>query len=108
MITVNQEYKIIQKLKSLSEIEFESIIEQLASHIEKNKWRHIVEKYFVDTNALTDLESANDELQSEVDDLEKKIFEIEMLCDEGIGIDEDDDNAFEELQKVVSKIKDEL
>jgi uncharacterized protein YPO0396 len=105
MITVKQEFVLLKKLKSLSEIEFTGLLQELVEHISKNNWHHIIHNVFYEANDLKmEIGSLEDELDSandEVTDLKEMIREARSALDKLEIIDDD-------LQVAVDKIIDIL
>ena len=66
MITLKQEEKLLDRIKSLTELELTTLIQELRDHIIKNDLGHIF-------NAISDVE----DLRDEIDDLNDKIEKLE-------------------------------
>jgi hypothetical protein len=108
MITVKQHEKLIDRITGLSELEFTSLIEDIATHVNRNKLHHIISSSFIlDTGySIEEMEDSLDDLEKEKDDLVDKLFDIERLCDEASQIEAYEEKAFESLQSIITKIKD--
>lgn len=79
MITLRQEEKLIDRLKSLSEIELQGVIDELVNHICKNNMEHILTSAFY-SDEIRVLENENEKLQDKCYRLEDKLQEIKNLC----------------------------
>jgi hypothetical protein len=55
MISVREQESLMQKIESLSELEFSEVLRQMAGLIHRNKWNHIIDDCF-------DIETFEDEL----------------------------------------------
>ena len=84
MITATQEKKLIERIKGLSEIEFASVIREIADHVETNKLDHIIKK--------------------ELEHYE----EIETIVDSVMDVEEWEEGGFDKLKHAIVKIKAEL
>lgn len=95
---------LLKKIKSLTELEFSSLLKEMSDHIYKNRWSHIIDECFdIDTHEeeLEELQRDFETATDEKDDLEDKIYKAVDMLDELEIIDDD-------LQKEVDKIKDVL
>lgn len=72
MLTIQEENELIEKISSLTELEFRSLIESIKDHVTKNNLEQVISDNF----ELADSEEM-DELNSEVSKLEEKIEELE-------------------------------
>jgi hypothetical protein len=45
MLTVTQQDRLIQRFETLSELELDSVLQELVAHLEKNKLLHLLEKH---------------------------------------------------------------
>jgi len=72
MITVKQQEKLIDRIKSLSELELSAFMEDFAEHIQKNNLIHVVENRF----KIPDYEEDIDELNEEMKELERERDEL--------------------------------
>lgn len=97
MITVKQESKLLEKIKSMTELEFTTFFEELADHIEKQNWEHIVERHFTrvaeveqeleDSNSsLEACERDNHYLNNEIRDYQLKLAVISEKLDDLISV----------------------
>jgi hypothetical protein len=109
MLTIKQHEKLIDRITGLSELEFASLIEDIAVHVRKNKLHHVINSTFIveeTGETIEDLEENLNQLEGEKDDLVDKLFDIEVLCDQAEEIEEYEEKAFESLQSIITKIKD--
>jgi len=104
MITIKQESKILDRVKSMSELEFSSFLSELSQHIRKNKWEHVINECF----EIETFEAGNSELQEELEDMTKEkddmvdiLSKISDLCDEADEFDDDIYEVIEEIKKLV-------
>lgn len=67
MITVKQESKLLEKIKSMTELEFVTFFEELSDHIKKHNWDHVVKSRF----------GKEEELEEEIQSLESSLEESE-------------------------------
>jgi hypothetical protein len=88
MITLRQEEKLIERIRSLSELELSSLLKEVSIHIRNNKLDHLVDSTFesearhsleVTENELIDANNRITELDDEVADLRIKIKKIKEL-----------------------------
>lgn len=113
MITATQEKKLIERIKGLSEIEFASVIREIADHVETNKLDQIIKKEFnLDySEEVNDIQNECDELQDEANDLRYKLEhyeEIETIVDSVMDVEEWEEGGFDKLKEAIVKIKAEL
>jgi hypothetical protein len=73
MITVKQQEKLINKFETLSELELQSVLGELADFIRKNKYEHLIVNLFDDEIE----DAAGDRLADETEGLEKEIDNLE-------------------------------
>lgn len=94
MITAKHEERLISRISGMSELELESLFEELAERLGKDRKLHVISaavgseeikdlKYEV-----SELEDKVDELESELDDLRSCAQRATVILEE---IDEDDD-----------------
>lgn len=91
MIDTNQ---LLAEIKKLPENEFLPFMQELAEHIRKNDWEHIIDKCF----DIEDDEGEIRQLKRDINDLE----------DEVSGLDEDKDELRREnkrLESIIEEIK---
>lgn len=69
MTTLKQEEKLIDQLKSLTELELQSLLEELREHIYMNSFQDMVHRAL----GTDDVLEANEELNEEIDRLNDKI-----------------------------------
>lgn len=70
-MTLKQENKLIDRIKSLSELELTTLIEELRDHFRKNKLNHV----FDDVTDCSHLQDEINELEEKVESLEEKLEE---------------------------------
>lgn len=106
MITTKQESVLIKKIKSLTELELQSLFEELADHIRKNNLSEVIQRALDIDNLREEydvLERNFNELEEERDDLSDRMRTAWSMLSE-LEIDPLDD----ELQKEIDKISDYL
>lgn len=104
MITAKQESVLLKKIKSLTELEFSALLTEMAEHMRKNSWEHIIDECFDIDSHEEEIREAERELESmeeEKDVLVDKIDRAITLIDNLEIIDDD-------LQAEIDKIRDEL
>lgn len=105
MLTLRSEVKLIDRLKSLSELELSGVMSELHEHLRKNKMMHILENEFRLQNDITRIE----ELESELSDLERDIERMsDTLFNIKIIVEDFEESAFDELKRFINEIKNEL
>lgn len=68
MITAHEETQLLNKLKSLSEIELQSILPEFSEHLRKNNMLHL----FIDDDSKEELEDLREALR----DIKRTINEL--------------------------------
>lgn len=105
MLTLRSEVKLIDRLKSLSELELSGVMSELHDHLRKNKMMHILENEFRLQNDITRIE----ELESELSDLERDNERMsDTLFNIKIIVEDFEESAFDELKRFINEIKNEL
>lgn len=111
MLTLRSEVKLIDRLKSLSELELSGVMSELHEHLIKNKMMHILENEFRLQNDIIRIE----ELESELSDLERDnermndtLFNIKVIASKADDIEEYEEESFDELKRFINEIKNEL
>lgn len=105
MLTLRSEVKLIDRLKSLSELELSGVMSELHEHLRKNKMMHILENEFRLQNDITRIE----ELESELSDLERDIERMsDTLFNIKIIVEDFEESEFDELKRFINEIKNEL
>jgi hypothetical protein len=61
-MTAYEEETLMDKIKALSELEFSAILKQMAEHLRRNKWEHIIDDCFDIETYESELGDANDEI----------------------------------------------
>lgn len=104
MITVKQESKLLEKIKSMTELELYGFWEQLYDYMEQEKMLHVVEQVF----RLEDREDEIDKLKDELSDMEEErddkvmdLATIDSICDE-VDLD---DTEVSDLQDAIKRIQ---
>lgn len=108
MITIKQQEKLIERFETLSELELDSVLEELVAHLEKNHLWHLLEKHTgADDleNEVEDLEQKVTELEEDIHEYKDSMREIENVCDSVEETQEFEDGAFDELKAALNKIK---
>lgn len=108
MITTKQQEKLIQRFETLSELELDSVLEELVAHIQKEKLGHLLDKHTgIDDlrNEIEGQENTISDLEKEVDDLRDDLHEIENVCEEAEDIESFEEEGFESLMNAIKKIK---
>lgn len=104
MITVKQESKLLERIKTLSELEFSALLKEMADHIGKNHWEHIIDECFEIETFADELE----EMEDERNYLQHKLEEIDLICESVEDVEEFEDDGFEKLSSAINKIRDEI
>lgn len=85
MISQKHHEHLIETLTSLSEIELDAVVKDLAPHIRMNKITHVITNHFEDEEKeelVSDLQSQVEELTKQVEDLEQERDDIQDDLDE--------------------------
>lgn len=69
------EEKLVEKVKGLSELEFETFFEELAVHIKRQDWAHIIMQHFA-AESIYGLTDALSGLADEANEIKQKVVEI--------------------------------
>lgn len=96
MITVKQESKLLEKIKSMTELEFVTFFEELGDHIEFEGWQHVIKKYYNADDFEHQIEDLNETIETLEGDnrrLNDAIFELELQ----------NSNLEESLRKIAEK-----
>lgn len=111
MITARQQEKLINRFETLSEIELDSILGELAEVISRNKMNHLIERHF----DVEDLKDENNELSEKVNELEEELERLEFqaddlreiakLCDKADEIEDFEEGSFDDLKGIIEDIK---
>lgn len=64
MITAYEQEVLLDKIKELSELEFVSVLKQMAEHLRQNNWEHIIDDCFDIETYEDELEEARERLDS--------------------------------------------
>lgn len=72
MITLEQEKNLIEQLKELTEIELQSLFEELREHIYMSSFQDMVHKAL----GTDDVFEANEELNEEIDELKGELSDL--------------------------------
>jgi predicted nuclease with TOPRIM domain len=95
MITIRQHDKLINKIKTLSEIELDQLLSDLAEYINKNNLNHLADNAFRFNDQSDEVAS----LEDEVDRLEDKLQEKSNEC---ISIESRVDDAIDVLEALLN------
>lgn len=99
MITIKQESVLIKKIKSLTELEFDSLMDEVAQHVYANKWHHVVKANFADPYQEEEIEN----LQEELDEMTKeKDNGIDYMW-EAVEILQNIETLEDDVQKAIDK-----
>lgn len=101
MINIKQEWILIKKIQSLTELEFSSLLKEMAEHMRRNKWEHMIDDCFdIDNNEeeLEELQRDFDEATEEKDRLIDLAYSAIIILD---GIETLDDDAQKEIDKAI-------
>jgi peptidoglycan hydrolase CwlO-like protein len=78
MLTVKQHERLIDKIKTLSEIELDGLLKDIVEHLQNNKLNHLLFSAY----GLEDLSDEVDELQERVSELEEERDELKDTIDQ--------------------------
>lgn len=99
---------MIDKIKSLSELEMASLLQEIDTHLTKSGMLHLVDEAF----CVWDLEGEIEDLEEKVanleiqrDELQDKINDIWAMADDS-DIEDDDQDAVAKLRKIIEDIND--
>lgn len=101
MITAKQESVLLKKIKSLTELEFSALLTEMAEHIRKNNWEHIIDECFdIDdySGEIEDLQGDNESMRDELDDFKSERREVLDILE---GIENIDDDVQKEIDKAI-------
>lgn len=82
MITAHDEESLIDTIKGLSELEFAAILKQMAEHLRRNDWEHMIDECFDIETFEEEYNNANEEVAlfkkkfHDADNLLNKIREL--------------------------------
>lgn len=79
MITAHDEESLINTIQGLSELEFAALLSQMAAHLRRNNWEHIIDDCFDIKTYEQELDEANERIEGLRDKLrsaEGKLDEI--------------------------------
>lgn len=88
----------IEEVKKLPENEFLPFMQELAEHINKNNWEHLIDKCF-------DIEDNEDEirqLRRDINDLEDEVYGLKEDKDELRREKKELESVIEEIKKLVN------
>jgi peptidoglycan hydrolase CwlO-like protein len=104
MLTLKTENRILTRLKSLTEIELQSLFDELRPYLEKNKMLHVL----TDEN-VSELHKEIDNIQEELDDIERERDSLKETCESAAtdldSLDLDADDADEKIQSIISDLR---
>lgn len=102
MVTVLQQSRIMDKIKSMSELELSGLIDEIRTHCDKNKMSHLFHDDQVQDleheleNAeeeLNSMEREKDNLVDRIDDIMTALYNFDTMASEA------------EMQKAIDKMK---
>lgn len=101
MVTVSQQSRIMDKIKSMSELELSGLIDEIRTHCDKNRMSHLF-----DDDQVQDLENELENMEADLDAMirekDQLIERIDLIQD---AVKEFDTTASEpEMQKELDKI----
>ena len=107
MITVTQQSKLIDRIKSLPEIELISVLEDIREHLNKNDLSHLLDDDRVAglEEEIQSLEEDKLELEEERDDLQDDLNQISNICNHLDGVEPFEEDAFDQLREGINEIK---
>jgi len=107
MITAKQEEKLTERIANLTELELQSLLEEVLPRLSKSQKIHVVESFIHDEAAeerIGDLEDGINLLEEEKEDLENTIDSISKIVYDASDVEEFEDNAFQKLKDALTKI----
>lgn len=104
MITLKQESVLLKKLKSLTELELISVLQEFSDHIRKKNLSDAVQQAL----DVDDLRSELKSLERDIEDLEEDKEELESRMQHAISILEDIENLDDDVEKLIKKAIREL
>ncbi len=111
MIAVRQQEKLIERIASLSELELDGLLREVAQHLRKNNLEHLINNSFQMEDYTEEIEKLEESLadaERENDEKEDKLREIENICDDVDYLEEFEEGAFDKLKSAIKKIKNEI
>lgn len=109
MLTLKTEEKLINRLASLTELEFEGVLIEIRDHVFNNKLNHIIENVF-QGDTIDELRQERDKLQEEFDDIESELDDLKSFSQKASEILEsiDPDGDADEIKEKIDKANDYL
>lgn len=107
MITVKQQSKLMERIKSLSELELDSFFKELSEHLRKSEYSHLIDRHFENPDLqgkINDLEENRDELEKENEEAEEKLSDIQKVIYQVEDKEEFEEDSFNELKRAIDKI----
>lgn len=111
MITLKKQEKIIEKLKSLTEMDLKTVLEELRDHINFNEWGDMVNEVFGTDDAIKEADNLREEIEELENEMQKKddtLFNIKIIASKADDIEEWQEESFNELKRFLNEIKKEL
>lgn len=111
MITLKKQEKIIERLKSLTEMDLKTVLEELRDHINFNNWGDMVNEVFGTDDAIQEANNLREEIEALENDIEEKndtLFNIKVIASKADDIEEYEEESFDELKRFINEIKNEL
>lgn len=90
---------LIVLIKALPEIEFTEVFEEMAGHLNKNKWHHL-------TNGLYSVKIT--ELEERVEELEEEVRDAENSLDEALNQEDAASEKVKELEQEIEDLKQKI
>lgn len=103
MITVKQESKLLEKIKSMTELEFVTFFEELSEHITKNQWHHIVTERFFKDEISYEEQELHDKIEQLENDALTYVAALSTIHDE-CG-DNEEETDVDTLKKFLQRVK---
>lgn len=107
MLTLKTEERLLTRLKSLSELELETLLMEFRDHITQNKMSGMVERVF-SYESIPDLQSQVKDLSDEVYDLERERDDLQEKCRDAVsslrGLDLESDNLEDNIEGIIDDL----
>lgn len=105
MLTLKQETVLIDRIKSLSELELDSLLKEIGQHLRKNNLEHLIDNSFDIETFEDELREAEDRIE-ELEDYQSKLEDINRIADDLKDTDELQEDAYEVLIEGIKEITD--
>lgn len=106
-MTVGQQSKLMERIESLSELEFSSLIDEIFAHVARNKWQHLVDSASDLEDIRGQLEDTTEELtqsDKEIESLKEVIRDINDFTVNVMDVEEFEEGAFDKLKCAIREI----